>query len=356
MGGRTLIAVALGLGLGATLSTGAEAARYTNAQLPGLQVALRAHGLYAGPIDGVAGPKTAQAIKAFQREAGLTVDGIAGPQTRKALGPLGRPLLGARLLKRGRVGWDVSVLQFLLVRKGCSVGGIDGRFGPGTDRALRRFQQQSGLAVDGIAGEATFRALGVSGARVPLAKPPPARYRVRPGDSLTSIATRHATTVSALARANRLDPRRVLLIDTVLRVPASRGPAAMQPFPVRVRLDYWARRYALDPRLVRALAWMESGYQPGVVSSTGAFGVMQVTDATWDFVETVLLGRRVPRTTDGNIQVGTAFLRHLLRLFQGDVRLALGAYYQGPRAVQERGLLRETEAYVADVLALRDRV
>jgi soluble lytic murein transglycosylase-like protein len=351
MGGRTLIAVAVGLALGATLSTGAEAARYTNPQLPGLQVALRAHGLYAGPIDGIAGPETALAIKAFQREAGLTVDGIAGPQTRKALGPLGRPLLGARILKRGRVGWDVSVLQFLLVDKGCAVGGIDGRFGAGTERALRRFQRRSGLTVDGIAGEATFAALGVSNARVPLAKPPVIRYRVRPGDSLTSIAVRHETTVSALARANRLDPRRVLLIDTVLRVPAS-----MQPFPVRVRLDYWARRYAIDTRLVRALAWMESGYQPGVVSSTGAFGVMQVTSATWDFVETVLLGHRVPRTTDGNIQVGAAFLHHLLGLFRGDVRLALGAYYQGPRAVRERGLLPETEAYVADVLALQDRM
>jgi hypothetical protein len=54
--------------------------------------------------------------------------------------------------------------------------------------------------------------------------------------------------------------------------------------------------------------------------------------------------------------VGVAYLRQLLREFQGDERLALGAYYQGPRAVRERGLFPETEAYVEDILALKRRV
>ena len=101
---------------------------------------------------------------------------------------------------------------------------------------------------------------------------------------------------------------------------------------------------------------MESGFQQHVVSEVGALGVMQVTPATWDFVETVLLGRDVPHTAEGNILVGVLFLRHLLREFGGDERLALGAYYQGARAVRERGLLPETVWYVGVIRSLKGRV
>ena len=89
-----------------------------NPQVAGLQVALRAYGLYLGPIDGLAGPATVRGVRRFQQRVGLHVDGRAGPATRRAFGPLGRPLFGARTLKRGAFGWDVSVLQFLLARRG----------------------------------------------------------------------------------------------------------------------------------------------------------------------------------------------------------------------------------------------
>jgi soluble lytic murein transglycosylase-like protein len=101
---------------------------------------------------------------------------------------------------------------------------------------------------------------------------------------------------------------------------------------------------------------MESGFQPHVVSRAGALGVMQVTPATWEFVETVLLGERVPRTTAGNVKVGILFLRHLLREFRGDERLALAAYYQGAKAVRDRGLFPETRTYVEAVRSLKGRV
>ena len=89
-----------------------------NPQTAGLQVALRAYGFYLGPIDAISGQGTATAIRAFQRSSRLPVDGIAGKRTRRALGRLGGPLYGERTLRRGRVGWDVSVLQFLLARHG----------------------------------------------------------------------------------------------------------------------------------------------------------------------------------------------------------------------------------------------
>src|SRR3989440_9524558 len=89
-----------------------------NPQVAGLQVALRAYGLYGRPIDGIAGPATVRGVRGFQQRVGLAADGKAGPATRRALGPLGRPLFGKRTLHRGAFGWDVSALQFLLARRG----------------------------------------------------------------------------------------------------------------------------------------------------------------------------------------------------------------------------------------------
>jgi peptidoglycan hydrolase-like protein with peptidoglycan-binding domain len=336
----------------ATLALAAPA-NAANPQIAGLQVALRAYGFYLGPIDGISGRGTADAIRAFQRSSRLRVDGIPGKSTRRALGRLGRPFYGERTLRRGRVGWDVSVLQFLLARHGIGRV-IDGYFGPETAAAVRRFQRRSDLAVDGIAGPQTLAAL--EGTRT-VRRESVASYVVRPGDSLTAIAQRQKTSVRALARVNNLDPARPLLIGTKLRVPASiRAPLAAPPAAVRALISTTAASRGVDPELARAVAWMESGFQPHVVSRAGALGVMQVTPATWEFVETVLLGKKVPRTTAGNITVGVVFLRHLLREFGGDERLAVAAYYQGAKAVRQHGLFAETRTYVEAIRSLKGRV
>jgi peptidoglycan hydrolase-like protein with peptidoglycan-binding domain len=129
------------------------------ARVAALQVALRSHGTYRAGIDGVLGPKTRAAVRRFQRRAGLTVDGVVGPRTRRALGKLGRPGVGSRSLRTGRVGWDVASLQFSLAWHGYASGAFDGVFGPRTEQAVMDFQRFAGLAVDGVAGRATFAAL-----------------------------------------------------------------------------------------------------------------------------------------------------------------------------------------------------
>ena len=346
--------VAVAAAVLASAVAAAPAAAAPALQAAGLQVALRHTGHYRGAVDGVAGPQTRDAVRRFQRANGLAVDGVAGPRTRAALGPLGRPLFGQRVLSPGATGWDVSVLQFLLRRHGLALGEPDGAFGPRTAAAVREFQRRAGLAADGIAGRATLTAL-TRGAPASPAAPAQPTHVVRPGESLTAIAQRYGTSVDALARANGLDASRVLAVATRLRVPAaSRG--APPAGDVRALIDRWAAHYGVDPRLLRALAWQESGFQNHVVSSAGAFGVMQVTPATWEFVELVLVGRRIERTLEGNVRVGAAFLAHLLRQFGGDERLALGAYYRGPAAVRRHGLGPETRRYVENVLALRRRM
>jgi transglycosylase-like protein with SLT domain/putative peptidoglycan binding protein len=298
MRSRRLVAC---LAVFAALLLPARAHAITNPQIPGLQVALRAQGFYRGAIDGIAGPLTAQAVRRFQRKAALVVDGVAGPLTRRKLGRLGRPLFGRRhLLLRGSVGWDVSCLEFFLRAKGFDPGKVDGHFAAATARAVRRYQRARRLGVDGIAGPKTLRTFGVRA----VSHRPAAR-----------VGGRRST--------------------------------------VRASLTFWARHYGIRPSLVKALAWMESGFQPHVRSGAGAWGVMQVTPGTWSYVEMFLIGRRVPRTVDGNVRVGVAYLHQLLHEFNFHPRRALAAYNQGSWSVRTHGVYAETRAFVATVIALQ---
>jgi LysM repeat protein len=327
-------------------------------EIASLQVALRSKGLYFGKIDGLSGPMTAKGLRSFQRLTNLPVTGKLSPSTRARLGTLGRPLGARRLLVQGTYGWDVSSLQFLLARAGhLRLIDVDGHFGASTRAAVARFQRTRGLARDGVAGPATLTSFG-HGKRTPVVTKPSsavASYLVRPGDTLTAIATRHKTTVRALAQANELNPRGVLLQGATLRLPRAQAALELSRSTVRSHIDRWAAHYGVPTSLARALAWQESGFQTNVTSSTGAWGPMQVMPETWTFVETILLGEKVPRTGEGGVKVGMALLHHLLKRFNGDRRLALAAWYQGERAVRERGLFDDTKTFVANVLALTER-
>jgi len=150
--------LALGLAV-AALVLPASARGLGSASVAALQVGLRAHGLYVGAIDGIGGPLTTTAVRKLQRRARIAVDGVPGPQTRHALGRFGRHPFGSRPLRRDNAGWDVAALQFALAAHGFPSGSFDGVLGPHTSAALRRYQRWAGLAPDGIAGRATFRAL-----------------------------------------------------------------------------------------------------------------------------------------------------------------------------------------------------
>jgi len=67
--------------------------------------------------------------------------------------------LGDRLLGRGSKGPEVIELQKKLTQLGYVIGTIDGKFGSKTEAAVRRFQKERGLRVDGLAGTQTIKEL-----------------------------------------------------------------------------------------------------------------------------------------------------------------------------------------------------
>jgi N-acetylmuramoyl-L-alanine amidase len=103
------------------------------------------------------------AVRRFQQDQGITVDGIVGRQTYRRLDEA-HWRLGDRLLhhqaRRMLRGDDVAELQQRLADMGFASGRVDGIFGTLTENAVRRFQRNVGLPVDGRCGPATFAALG----------------------------------------------------------------------------------------------------------------------------------------------------------------------------------------------------
>ncbi len=342
------VGVAVSIGVLAFAPSGLAA----SARVAALQIGLRAHGFDPGPVDGVRGQLTTNALIRFQRARGVRPTGRVGRATRRALGARGRPLLGQRELGVGAVGWDVAVLEFRLRRYGLGLTGVDGRFTRRTSVALRRFQSRRGLIADGIAGPRTYRSLAGHVATTTW-------HVVQPGESFFSIAARYHVSPWRLARRNRLELTNIIVPNQRLALPkgarltapAAAGPPASRD-AVRSAIDYWSRVYGVDAGLARALAWMESGFQQGVVSNVGAIGVMQLLPETWEFVDVVLLGVRTPRTYQGNVRAGVRYLRWQLDEFGGDRRLALAGWYQGARAVRDRGLYNDTREFVRIVLML----
>ena len=127
-----------------------------------LQHLLRARGQNL-TVDGIFGPRTDAAVRAFQQQKALAVDGIVGPDTWSAL------IVTVRQGSQGDAVRGVQEeFQFRNLSGDPSKGlQIDGIFGPKTDAAVRGFQDARhqdipSVTVDGIVGPVTWRAL-VSG-------------------------------------------------------------------------------------------------------------------------------------------------------------------------------------------------
>lgn len=133
-----------------------------------VQQRLAALGFTTDPDEaGVFAGATEAAVRAFQDRRGLRVDGICGDQTWSSLVEAGYALGDRWLYRTSPVlrGDDVGALQRRLSNLGFHARRVDGIFGPATDVAVREFQRNAGLVVDGIVGPSTLAALARLGQR-----------------------------------------------------------------------------------------------------------------------------------------------------------------------------------------------
>jgi soluble lytic murein transglycosylase-like protein len=186
----------------------------------------------------------------------------------------------------------------------------------------------------------------------PLPQPAPqaVTYTVKRGDSLTTIAVHYAVTPGALATLNGITRPNLIQVGKVLKIPV---PA---PATVESLLEKYAAKYKVEPALIKALAWQESGWQQQVISDMGAVGVMQIMPETGRFTGDLILQRVVDTANlEHNVEAGVAFFAYLVRQAKGNVQLAVAGYYQGLRSVVRDGMQADTKRYLANVMALRQR-
>jgi N-acetylmuramoyl-L-alanine amidase len=252
------------------------------------------------------------------------------------------------------------------------------------------------IELNNLSGRATIRPGQILSLPEQSAPPKPAGHRVRAGETLSSIARAHGTTVRELQKANAMGDSTVIREGEVLALSGSGATSSRPPTPEDEDLPYLpksfegreypedvhraarinkkillerdapskdevkdlvrstARQMGVDPSLALAVAQQESGFNQRVVSPANAIGVMQVIPDSGDWAQN-LTGRELDLLdAEDNIVAGVAILRWLKRNAESESQ-ALAGYYQGLGSVRENGLYADTQRYVRNVQVTKER-
>jgi LysM repeat protein len=199
-------------------------------------------------------------------------------------------------------------------------------------------------------------------------------HLVRYGETLSGIALRYRISIESIMVANRLADASFIRTGQQLRIPgrAVPMPQPAQPAPAGARMPSdmaalvqrrgaigriiatEARRQGIPATFAKAVAWQESGWQPGIVSPAGAIGVMQLLPASADWVAATMLGERVNLwNARSNVRAGVRLLKHYLQRYHSR-SLALAAYYQGQAGTDRHGIFPVSRSYIASILRLQE--
>lgn len=218
-------------------------------------------------------------------------------------------------------------------------------------------------------------------------------YTVRSGDTVSGLAKKWGTTVSAVVDANRLSAGGLIYVGQKLQIPAT---AAAQPsttptstplvpnsflgrtypeatvasanankatllatgVPSRAHMQALVAQVAaqmgVDPALAQAHAYQESGFNHASVSPANAIGTMQVIPSSGEWASD-LVGRKLNLLDPyDNVVAGVAIIRQLQRTAP-DLETGIAGYYQGAGSVKRNGMFADTKMYVANVKAHMNR-
>ncbi len=275
-------------------------------------------------------------------------------------------------VQSGETLWSIAAANNFTTRALAAANGLSEDAQVVVGGTIQIPSEQQAAAALGVTGQAAPASAEAVGADAPK---PLGGYTVQPGDTLSGIAGSSGITISQLAWMNGLDATAPLLSGTVLKLPTgapltSQAPvgsaqpqvvpeAAPNPVPGQVTsadIGGVAATHGVPASLAAAVAWQESGFNNGVVSSANARGVMQILPGTWSWVQQNLADHPLdPNSALENVNVGVLYLRQLLADTGGDEARAVASYYQGSSSVEKIGLLPDTERYVQNVMALRSR-
>ncbi|MCG7287761.1 LysM peptidoglycan-binding domain-containing protein, partial [Cellulomonas sp. ACRRI] len=238
----------------------------------------------------------------------------------------------------------------------------------------------------------TLTVPGASGtaAAAPAAAPASAggSHTVAAGETVSAIAKRYGTTVSAIVSANGLDARAFVRVGQTLTIPGGSATTTTAAAPggaqlvgntflgrtyapsvvasanankaslvamgvpskadMQAKVAATARSMGVDPALAQAIAFQESGFNHTSVSPANAIGTMQVIPSSGEWASQ-LVGRDLNLLDpDDNVVAGVAIIRQLVRT-SPDLQTAIASYYQGASSVKRNGMFSDTRRYVANV-------
>lgn len=314
--------------------------------------------------------RAGQTLSQIALEEGLTVDALA---SMNGIGDPNRIYVGQQLVVRSEdpvhapTTAEASGITHQ-VASGETLSGI---------AVLYRTSVSTIVQANGIADPSYIRVgqtLTIPGGHGDASTGAPAAvtHRVASGETLWGIAVLYRTSVTVIAQANGIGDTSLIRAGQVLTIPGgaqlqraapapSSGAAMPAPMAALVAerqgmaelIVAEAQRQGVPSSFALAVAWQESGWQPGVVSSAGAIGIMQLLPSTADWVASSMLGYGVNLWDPAsNVRAGVALLKHYLDRYGGDRSLALAAYYQGQAGTDRHGVYAVTRPYIASILEL----
>jgi LysM repeat protein len=285
------------------------------------------------------------------------------------------------------------------VRAGETVSGLAKKYGTTVSAIISANNlRPSGLIYVGqklvVSGSATVSpATPAAPASTAPAAPASGTYTVSSGDTVSGLAKKWGTTVSAVIDANRLGASGLIYVGQKLQVPstASTTPSTTPTSSPLVPNSFMGRTYpeatvasanankatllamgvpsrahmqalvaqvaqqmGVNPALAQAHAYQESGFNHASVSPANAIGTMQVIPSSGEWASQ-LVGRKLNLLDPyDNVVAGVAIIRQLQRTAP-DLESGIAGYYQGAASVKRNGMFADTKMYVSNVKAHMNR-